>query len=406
MRTVHIFLLTILFGSSLYSADAQNITTPDTNSTSTFDALFSKEDGAFDVSDYLATKYGFMPVPVIITEPAVGYGAGLTMLFLHDSFGESMAKRKSPPSMSGIMAMATENGTWAGGAFHLGYWNEDSIRSTTAAAYLNVNADFHLSILEQNVPIDMNINGYFAYQELMFRIAGSDFFLGGNYMYSDTTSKSNNQLPPILPTTDPKSPEAEFKMGGLAGIVQYDTRDTTFTPSEGLFAKATLRRFDENLGGSENFWRYGAKAFYFIPIGNPIVLGLRMEGEGVHTSEGDNVPFYANPAINMRGIPATRYQGEKMLLGELQLRWEFINRWNLVAFGGGGKVFGEQIRIFDILPPKSISLQDADFHPAGGLGFRYELARKFGMWGGMDFATSEENNFAFYFTVGSAWGAF
>lgn len=34
-------------------------------------------------------------------------------------------------------------------------------------------------------------------------------------------------------------------MGGLAGIVQYDTRDTIFTPASGLFVKATLHRFDE-----------------------------------------------------------------------------------------------------------------------------------------------------------------
>ncbi len=52
------------------------------------------------------------------------------------------------------------------------------------------------------------------------------------------------------------------------------------------------------------------------------------------------------------------------------------------------------------------SFQDADFHPAGGVGFRYELARKFGLWGGLDFATSEDKDLAFYITVGSAWGAF
>ena len=399
MRSTLTFLLTLTLVTTLQSAEETHTTQEE------LDLFTSKEDGAFDVSDYLATRYGFMPVPMIITEPAVGYGGGATLLFLHDSFGDSMAKRKAPPSMSGVAVMATENGTWAGGAFHMGYWKEDSIRSTTAAAYLNVNADFNQPIFNTTIPFNMNINGYFAYQELMFRIANSNFFLGANYMYSGTTAKNNDPLVPNLPLPINPNP-IEFKMGGLAGIVQYDSRDTTFTPSKGLFAKATLRRFDENLGGNENFWRYGAKAFYFIPIGKPIVLGLRVEGEAVDTSQGENVPFYANPAINMRGIPATQYQGEKMLLGEVQLRWKFINRWNLVAFGGGGKVFGEQIRIFDILPPQSTSLKDADFHPAGGLGFRYELARKFGLWGGMDFATSEENNFAFYFTVGSAWGAF
>ena len=400
MRIVSILVALSLTTSLLFSST-------DINSTESQepDLFTSQEDGAFDVSDYLATKYGFMPVPMLITEPAVGYGAGLSLLFLHDTFA-SMSEKKSPPSISGVMAMATENGTWAGGAFHLGYWREDSIRSTTAAAFLNVNANFYIPTPIKDLPIDMNINGYVAYQELMFRLGESNFFLGGNYLYTDNQSSRNQEANTPIDRLLNKLFEQEIKMGAVAAIVQYDTRDSTFTPSEGLFAKATVRRFDEAFGGNENFWRYGAKAFYFLPL-DPVVIGLRVEGEAVHTSSEDNVPFYSNPALVMRGIPGMRYQGEKMLLSELQLRWEFINRWNLVLFGGGGKVFGKQSLIVkqDVIDT-TVSLSDADFHPAGGAGFRYELARKFGMWGGIDFATSEENNFAFYFTVGSAWGAF
>ena len=156
----------------------------------------------------------------------------------------------------------------------------------------------------------MNLKGYVAYQEVMYRIGQSDFFLGGNYLYIDIESKRNDNAFPIL---DPFF-ERELKMGALAAVVQYDTRDSIFTPSKGLFAKATLRRFDEN------FWRYGAKAFYFHPLSDKVILGLRLEGEAAHASGGDNVPYVTYPYINMRGIPAMRYQGEKMLLGEVELR--------------------------------------------------------------------------------------
>ena len=402
MRLFMTLILSTFFLTPLFCADDINVTGSNRVEPDDKSLLISDEDGMLDASEYLATQYGFMPVPILITEPAVGYGAGLSLLFLHDTFG-STAERKSPPSISAVVGAATENGTWFGGAMHMGYWKEDTIRSTTAAMYMNVNSNFYLG----NFPIDMNINGYVAYQELMFRLFGSNFFLGGNYLFANNQSKRNNDGSTPLDKLINSLFEQEFKLGGLAGIIQYDTRDSTFTPSEGLFAKATLRRFDENLGGNENFWRYGAKAFYFLPLGNPLVLGMRVEGEAVHTSNGDDVPFYANPSINMRGIPAMRYQGEKMVLAELQLRWEFINRWNLVAFGGGGKVFGKENLIInqDLIQPTT-SFKDADFHPAGGLGFRYELARKFGMWGGVDFATSEDHELAFYITVGSAWSAF
>ena len=388
MRSSLTFLLILILVSTLQSAEE----TPTTQEE--VDLFTSEEDGAFDISEYLATKYGFMPVPMIITEPAVGYGGGASLLFLHESLASSL-HRKSPPSISGVAAIATENGTWAGGAFHMGFWNEDTIRSTTAAGLMNVNIDFFL----KDVAFPTNINGYLAYQELMFRIAESDIFLGGNYVYVDNTISANGDK--NIGAFQPK-----IKMGAVSLIAQYDSRDTIFTPTRGLFAKVTARRFDEIFGGDQSFWRNDAKAFYFIPATSSLVVGLRTEGAYVSGVGENPIPVYSYPSIIMRGIPAMRYQSEKMLLGELQLRWEFIKRWNLVAFGGGGKVYGKAYSITDLLKKPPVSFSDADFHPAGGLGFRYELARKFGLWSGMDFATSEERNFAFYFTVGSAWGAF
>ena len=394
MRISITLVLSLLLTTTLYGLENTNVSISNPTSKPDANLFTSSEDGQLDVSEYLATRYGFMPVPMIITEPAVGYGGGLTLLFLHDTFGSS-TERKSPPSMTGIIAAATENGTWFGGAFHMGYWLEDSIRSTTAAGMLNVNMNFYPV---DNFALDLNINGYMAYQELMFRLGESNFFLGGNYTYVSNTIKGNGNdiLSNIINHFEP-----EIKMGGLAAILQYDSRDSTFTPSKGLFAKAVVRRFDDKFGGEQNFWRNGTKAFYFIPALESLVVGLRAEGESVSASGDDYIPIYSYPSINMRGIPAMRYQGEHMTMAEVQLRWEFINRWNLIGFGGVGKTFGtNNTGLLDT------SFQDAPVRPAGGLGFRYELARKFGLWGGMDFATSQDKNFAFYFTMGSAWGAF
>lgn len=399
MKIKRIFLISLYCITLLQSTEELNISKNPIFLDINKSLFISEGDGKFDISAYLSTQYGFMPMPLVVTETAVGYGGGLNLMFLHDSLASSK-KRKSPPSISGVAGLGTENGTLLGAAYHLGFWNEDTIRTTTAFGALNLNMNFYL----RNFGIDMNLNGYAAYQELMFRLGKSDIFLGVNYAYVDIDSKKNNEDFPIL---DPLF-EHEFKMGALAAVIQYDTRDTIFTPSKGLFSKATIRRVDEIFGGNENFWRYGAKAFYFHPLMDDLILGLRIEGESVYASDGDRIPYMAQPSINMRGIPAMRYQGEKMMLGEVQVRWEFIERWNMVFFGGVGKVYGDEYR-FEIgtgAVQENISFQDAPTHPAGGVGFRYELARKFGLWGGLDFATDEENNFTFYITIGSAWGAF
>ena len=395
-------LLTLLaLSSMLWAADDTNSTKDGSLFSIDTSLFFSREDGRFDVSDYLSQKYGFLPTPIIITEPAIGYGGGLNVMFLHDTLASS-AKRKSPPSITGVALAATENGTKFGGAYHLGFWKEDSIRSTTAVGKVNVNIDFYL----RDLPVAMNLDGYAAYQELMFRLYESNFFIGANYLYVDLNNKVTNEEIPagIRPLF-----EYELNMAALSLVAQYDSRDTIFTPSKGTFAKIALRRFDERFGGHENYWHTDTKLFHFTPLLDTLVLGLRAEGEFVHASSGDSIPYVAKPFIDMRGITAMRYQGEKVLLGEAQLRWEFIPRWDLVFFGGVGKAYGgEDYRFIpgEGLVSDTISFSEADAHAAGGVGFRYELARKYGLWAGMDFATNEDREFSFYITVGSAWGAF
>jgi len=59
-------------------------------------AFKDSTDGAFDVSNFLLQKDGFLLIPSIITEPAVGYGAVAAAVYFHSSYSE----KKGPPSMS------------------------------------------------------------------------------------------------------------------------------------------------------------------------------------------------------------------------------------------------------------------------------------------------------------------
>ncbi|HNW54489.1 MAG TPA: hypothetical protein PKN21_09490, partial [Bacteroidales bacterium] len=88
-------------------------------------ALFRDSlDHAIDISNWLASKKGFLLVPSLITEPAVGYGLAGAAVYFHSSY----SAKKGPPSMTGVLGAGTQNGTWAAGAFHIGYWKHDRIR--------------------------------------------------------------------------------------------------------------------------------------------------------------------------------------------------------------------------------------------------------------------------------------
>ena len=80
-----------------------------------------------------------------------------------------------------------------------------------------------------------------------------------------------------------------------------------------------------------------------------------------------------------------------MALVEIEVRWQFYGRWSVVAFGGAGTTRSERDRFSFTQNVGS-----------GGLGFRYELARKFGLHAGIDVAHSPGTT-AFYIQIGNAW---
>jgi hypothetical protein len=55
------------------------------------------QDGHFDISDWMVERQGFLPVPIAINEPAVGYGGGLTLMFVRNSIGENVERAMRPP---------------------------------------------------------------------------------------------------------------------------------------------------------------------------------------------------------------------------------------------------------------------------------------------------------------------
>jgi hemolysin activation/secretion protein len=116
------------------------------------------------------------------------------------------------------------------------------------------------------------------------------------------------------------------------------------------------------------------------------VLGLRADAEVI---KGD-APFYSYPFVDMRGIKAMQYQGEKTLLGEVELRWAFTPRWSVVGFGGAGKAYN------------SGQKGNSDIVYSKGFGIRYLIASKLGLQTGIDIAKGPDDT-AIYIQFGSSW---
>ena len=302
--------------------------------------LVDPQDGQLDASAYLASAKGFLPVPIIITEPAVGFGLGAAVAYFHapKELDPEVHSHQGPPSISVGFGAKTENGTYAYGGGHLGIWKDDHIRYTGAVAKMNVNMAFYLDGRDEKLlgqGIDFNIDGAFLFQQAQFRLKESDWWLGANYVYvtADNTFGLGEILPPDLP-----DPQFSFDLAGLSAYVIYDGRNTIFTPSSGLSAKLEYKNFGKTWGSDFDYDSYKASLLHHTPFGDYSSLGLR-------------------------------------LVGEAEYLWGITPRWSLVFFGGVGKT--TSINKFR---------GEGQTVGAGGLGFRYRLARKQGLQAGVDIA--------------------
>jgi hypothetical protein len=363
---------------------------PDAQASWFRDTLIDPQDGMLDMSDYLASARGFLPVPIIVTEPAVGYGLGVAVAYFHapQELDPDQHPHHGPPSISVGFGAKTENGTYLYGGAHSGVWKDDHIRYLGALAKMNINMTFYPKGLGEGFfgddGIKFNIDGSFLLQEIQFRLKETNWWLGGSYTFvnAENTFKLFDDIDIDLP-----NPQFEFDLGGLGIFVEYDGRNSTFTPTKGLEAHLEFTNYDDNWGSDFEYDHYKGTLHHYTPFGDYSSLGLRLEGEKV---SGDP-PFFAYPFVDLRGIPAMRYQGQEVITGEAEYLWGITPRWTLVFFGGVART-------------TSISSFNGGGQTvgAGGLGFRYRLARKLKLQSGVDIARGPEDT-SIYITVGSAW---
>ena len=343
-------------------------------------------------------SFPVIPIPIFVTEPAIGYGFGAAVGYFHKRKGDdrdgspevapayttgtppgsgSDRESKRPPNITGVAAAYTEKESWVVGVGHSASWRNDTIRYQGALAYANINSTFYFL----NVPFDFNLKGSMLYQNIRFRLGRGDFFLGGRLAYLNADGKftSDGSLGGLL--------ERDTNDVGLAFQAVWDTRDNTMTPDSGQFFEAVVWRYDDALGGAFDYWKGDLKLLTFHRFARRFVLGLRFD---VDVVDGDP-PLWGYPWISLRGIPALRYQNEIAGVVEAELRWNILERWAVVGFVGVGGTRGDTRRY-----------EDESGIVAGGVGGRWLFRPEDSLWVGVDVATGPEDTYA-YIQVGHAW---
>lgn len=346
-------------------------------------------DGAIDLSDYIIYAHGFIVVPTLITEPALGgIGGAVLPIFLkkHDPVIDANGKKRFiDPDITGAMGMYTGNKSWVAGAFRAGSFIKSRIMYRVGAGYGDVNMSFYENLPNgKDKEIDLNFKSFVFYSRVMKQFRNGKWSAGPQYFLLD--SKINfpdlNNLPVFANAKDINSTVSQ-----LGAALQFDGRDNIFTPDKGIRLQSDFFWSDKAIGSDYQAWRLNLSAIGYYPLTKKLIGGLRIEGEQAFGSP----PFYLRPGINLRGIPAARYQGKTSIVTEGELRWDLYRRWSLMGYGGLASAFNDWDKAF--AKPVVYSY---------GTGFRYLLARKFKLRMGIDVAKGNED-WAYYVVFGSNW---
>jgi hypothetical protein len=344
------------------------------------------EDGWVDLSGFLDTAYGFVPVVSPITEPAVGYGAAGALIFI-DRNEPDPAGRYVRPNIGAVGGMATENDSTGLLAVHLGTWRDGRLKTQVGIADLDLNLEFFGLGSERppgDDPLDYSVEARGGVAGVGVRWRESPLWLGLRYALVNTTV-SLGALPAGLPPIDDE--DRDLRLGMLTPSVTLDRRDNFFTPKRGWYVDLSVPLFREELGSDRDFERATLEAIGYLPVGEALFLAVR----GSARTSTDGTPFFLRPYVVLRGVQALSYQGEQAADVEAELRWQFHPRFSLVGFAGAGAVWRDE------------EGDDEDEGvAAGGAGFRYLIARKYGLHMGLDVALGPEDP-VIYVIFGNAW---
>ena len=253
-------------------------------------------DGAFDMSGYLSENaFGALPVPIIISEPAVDQGLGVAGLFFHES--EEEAKRRKqmmqesenaarfllPPSVSVLAAGYTGNGSWFTGAGQFGFYNKGRQRYQGFVGYGDFTLDYYsIGDINLDKPFSLQTKGLGVVNSYKWRLGSLPIFAGPHQRYISTElspgaflDRLPDEVPPELVEPIEDLLTADTVLSGLGFDIELDTRDSVFTPMTGtnIQFRAVFNR--DAIGSDIDYDNYRLEALQYLKINAQWRLGLR-----------------------------------------------------------------------------------------------------------------------------------
>ena len=353
------------------------------------------EEALKEQSDLNATEPGpleaakqdkpWLITPTLSADPKLGANVGALIAYLKRLDAEST------PSMAGLSISYSDTDSSTAAAFSQLYWSADTRRLSLLAATAEINNEYDDFLgTGQAVKTQDNVHRYdFRYRH--HRREGGWF--GGIQGISTNYAVGADGLLDGLMT---QVGLAGFDATGLGLVFQHDTMNHQRDPSAGHLFTLHNFAYRESLGGESSFdvgfadlrWYHSIKRLSSGRSQRPPVLALQLKGRFT-----DDAPLSGYSSVSLPGYTMGNYLSRHYSHVLLEGRFPLTGKLGLIAFGGVGCQFGEDIA------GKSLSCSDATY-PSLGVGVSYLLKEEASVLIRLEIAKGKSDNEALYLRFG------
>ena len=326
--------------------------------------------------------------PTLSADPKLGANVGGLIAYLKKLDAEST------PSMTGLSVSYSDTDSMTGALFSQLYWKADTRRLSLLAAGAEINNEYDDFLgTGQTVETQDNVHTFgFRY---LYRLRPGGWFVGVQGLSTNYAVGADGILDGMLNQIGLSG----FDAAGLGLVFQHDTMNNQRDPSDGHLHTLHNFAYRESLGGETSFdvgyadlrWYRSIERFSVGKSGRSPVIAIQVKGR--FTADA---PLSGYSSVNLPGYTAGNYLSRHYSHVLVDARIPLKGRLGLVAFGGVGCQFGEDIA------GRDLSCGDATF-PSVGVGVSYMLKAEASVLIRLEIAKGKSDNEALYLRFGHSF---
>ena len=326
--------------------------------------------------------------PTLSADPKLGANIGALVAYLKTLDSEST------PSMTGLSVSYSDTDSVTGALFAQLYWKGDARRLSLLAAGAEINNEYDDFLgTGQTVETQDDVQTFgFRYLQ-QFRPGG--WLAGIQGISTNYAVGADGFLDGMLNQIGLSG----FDATGVGLVFQHDTMNNQRDPSSGHLLTLHNFAYRESLGGEASFDVGYADLRWYRTIGKASVgkngrspvIALQVKGR--FTADA---PLSGYSSVNLPGYTMGNYISRHYSHVLLDARIPLTGKLGLVAFGGVGCQFGEDIT------GRDLSCGDATF-PSIGVGVSYMLKEEASVLIRLEIAKGKSDNEALYLRFGHSF---